>query len=378
MCLCSTQRNLFFGEYISVCALHNALFWCTHVDCDKCHNRQPEFSRWLLPTGCLKYRKALQAVPYKPPHKAEAAHAQYLQPFACAAASGRQAAACMRISSASSAGSNSGSHEAAAPAVLDDNSPHGPAGSSPHGPHGNRLHDPSVQLAHAALTSWECRHQQELQECTFSPRLNPHTRKSKSVVAQVWKHSTGRANPLSGSAAVQQTGSAKGAVDAAAAGRGFAAEISPDSLPCSSASTNQAASRPHFVTAPMHHEAARARHRHLISYAATAPPAAAQADCALTASSGDACGDLDGRHQQQQAGPRIDTSLSADEAELQAALLECNRQQRLLHNRWHGRAPCSTVDAAQTHAAATDRCVTTSQFSQHAYVSVGISPCCGK
>lgn len=276
----------------------------------------------------------LQAVPYKPPHKAESLHAQYLQPFSCAAAAGRQATTCMRVSSA---GSDSGSAaEAAAAAVPDGSSPGMPSGSSPH--------DQTLLGGSGPLTSWECRQQQAMQECTFSPRLNTNTKRSKSVVAQVWKHCpAAHANPTVSSAALQPETNAEAA--AAVNREGATADShSPVSSSSASSGPKHAAPKPQFVTAPMHHEAARARHRHLVSYAAPAAGAGAAAVSRQAAVLPDAGASDKGQGEQesqlQQADTNVGRALSADEAELQAALQECNRQQQLLQTRWRGKRGC--------------------------------------
>lgn len=238
----------------------------------------------------------------------------------------------------SSAGSDSGSAaEAAAAAVPDGSSPCMPSGGSPH--------DQSLLGGSGPLTSWECRQQQAMQECTFLPRLNTNTKRSKSIVAQVWKPSAApRANPTVSSAALQP-GSKPNAEAAAAADREGASRDSHSPVSSSSASSGptHAALKPQFVTAPMHHEAARARHRHLVSYAA---PAAGAAAAAIVSSQAAVLPDAGARDkgegkqqpQLQQADAGVGRrELSADEAELQAALQECDRQQQLLQTRWHGK-----------------------------------------
>ena len=85
-----------------------------------------------------------------------------------------------------------------------------------------------------------------------------------------------------------------------------------------------------FVTAPMHHAAARARHRHLVSYAsAAAPPTGQAATCSPLESASAAPGE----QKQHSAEPGIEVGPNADEAEIQAALADCDRQQRLLQQR---------------------------------------------
>lgn len=258
----------------------------------------------------------------------------------------------MRISSASDSGSAA---EAAALAVPTSSpqapggSPHGPDSSHPHGSHGLWAHEQPMQHRHAALTSWECRQQQEMEECTFSPRLNTHARKSKSIVAQAWKEPAGCAKPLQASAALPASSTA-GLADSAAAVGPEANGANAGSMSSSHAGNahHQAACKPLFVTAPMHHEAARARHRQLLSYAATAPPAPSRESTTEPAS-----GSVQGTDGQQQAGNTVGARLSdSDEAELQAALVECDKQQMLLQSRRFGMRQGSGLSVAQRIAAA--------------------------
>lgn len=232
----------------------------------------------------------------------------------------------MRVSSA---GSDSGSAAEAAAAAVPD-------GSSPH--------DQTLLGGSGPLTSQECRQQQAMQECTFSPRLNTNTNRSKSVVAQVWKHCpAAHADPTVSSAALQPETNAEAA--AAVNREGATADNhSPVSSSSASSGPKHAAPKPQFVTAPMHHEAARARHRVLVSYAAPAAGAAAATVSSQAAVLPDVGASDKGQGEQesqlQQADTNVGRALSADEAELQAALQECDRQQQLLQTRWRGQRGC--------------------------------------
>ena len=212
----------------------------------------------------------------------------------------------MRVSSA---GSDSSSADVvgigAVPAVS---SPCGPGDSSPHG----------AELQTRGLTSWERQQQEFMQECTFSPRLNANAR-SRSVVAQAWKPAGDGARHRPTAAAVQSVN----APIALADGNDVQPRGSSQASGLSDGGAKApvpAAAHAQFVTAPMHHEAARARHRHLLSYASAAST-----------------------KQQHTDEPRLEVGSSADEAEIQAALMECDRQQQLLQQRLGRRAVSSAV-----------------------------------
>ena len=250
----------------------------------------------------------------------------------------------MRVSSASSAGSDSGSaHEAAA----------GPVGRSPNLPGVNSPRDEALHVGPGALTSWECRQQQALQECTFSPRLNANARKSQSIVAQVWKHGPAHAKSIQSSAALQAN--TTGYAAAADCIRGTGDDCSPTPSSGADIGRQQAAVMPQFVTAPMHHEAARARHRQLVSYAAATTAAAAAAKRICSVSDPPeiaACSEPECKAQPQQAGTSIASGLSAEEVELQAALQECDKQQQLLQIRRHRKHAKSDAGAVLNPASA--------------------------